>query len=86
MLSFFLSGLNGATSIITSESDKVHPHSSRFGLIEYMADGVIFLNYLREGSRKSVPRLLEITKMRKVKHSREIMTYGVTENGTGIHS
>jgi len=51
-----------------------------------MADGVIFLNYLREGSRKSVPRLLEITKMRKVKHSREIMTYGVTENGTGIHS
>ena len=36
--------------------------------------------------RKSVPRLLEITKMRKVKHSREIRTYGVTENGTGIHS
>ena len=51
-----------------------------------MADGVIFLNYLREGSRKSVPRLLEITKMRKVKHSREIMTYVIAENGIEICS
>jgi len=77
---------SGATSIITSESDKIHPHSSRFGLIEYMADGVIFLNYLREGSRKSVSLLFEITKMRKVKHSREIMTYVVAENGIEICS
>jgi len=36
---------SGATSIITSELDSSNPHASRFGMIEYVSDSVIFLNY-----------------------------------------
>lgn len=75
---------SGATSIITSETDKSNPHASRFGMIEYVTDGVLFLNYHRRVSEKTVELAIEITKMRRTKHSRDIMAYEISEHGIEV--
>ncbi len=75
---------SGATSIITSETDKSNPHASRFGMIEYVTDGVLFLNYHRRENESTVKLSLEITKMRRTKHSRNIMTYEIGEHGLEV--
>ncbi len=77
---------SGATSIITSETDKSNPHASRFGMIEYVTDGVLVLNYYRRTNEKAVGLSIEITKMRRTKHSRDIMTYDIRENGMVVIS
>ncbi len=75
---------SGATSIITSETDKSNPHASRFGMIEYVTDGVLFMNYQRRASEMTVRLLIEITKMRRTKHSRDIMTYEIGDKGLEV--
>lgn len=75
---------SGATSIITSETDKSNPHASRFGMIEYVTDGVMFLNYHRRTNERAVRLSIEITKMRRTKHSRDIMTYKIGEHGIEV--
>ncbi|MEA1866468.1 MAG: KaiC domain-containing protein [Euryarchaeota archaeon] len=75
---------SGATSIVTSETDKSNPHASRFGMIEYVTDGVLFMNYYRRTNEKAVRLSIEITKMRRTNHSRDIMTYDICENGMVI--
>ncbi len=75
---------SGATSLITAEADKNNPYASRFGLIEYMSDGVIVLDYIRPDDRRSVSLSLEIVKMRKTKHLRGSLPYEITENGVGL--
>ncbi len=77
---------SGATSIITSELDSSNPHASRFGMIEYVSDGVIFLNYRRHPWGKNVVLSIEITKMRRTKHSRDIMAYEVHGDGIKINT
>ncbi len=76
---------SGATALITAEADKNNPYASRFGLIEYMSDGVIILNFVRPEGRISAVLSLEIVKMRKTKHSRESLTYEITESGVGLY-
>jgi len=75
---------SGATSIITSETDKSNPHASRFGMIEYVTDGVLFMNYHRRVSEMTVGLSIEITKMRRTKHSRDIMTYVIGDHGLEV--
>ena len=75
---------SGTTSIITSELDSSNPHASRFGMIEYVSDGVIFLNYHRRVRAKTIRMSIEITKMRRTKHSRDVMAYGVYKDGIKI--
>ncbi len=77
---------SGTTSVITSELDSSNPHASRFGMIEYVSDGVIFLNYHRRPRRKTIRLSIEITKMRRTKHSRDIMTYEVHRDGIKINT
>jgi len=77
---------SGTTSIITSELDSSNPHASRFGMIEYVSDGVIFLNYHRQAREKTIRLSIEITKMRRTKHSRDIMTYEVHKDGIKINT
>ncbi|MHC1585299.1 MAG: KaiC domain-containing protein [Candidatus Syntropharchaeia archaeon] len=77
---------SGATSLFTSECDKQNPFHSRFGLIEYIADGVISLRYVRSNSSTDVTLALEIVKMRRSWHSRKITPYEITERGIMIHA
>lgn len=77
---------SGTTAVITSELDSSNPHASRFGMIEYVSDGVIFLNYHRSAREKTIRLSIEITKMRRTKHSRDIMTYGVHRDGIKINT
>ncbi|MEA1906783.1 MAG: ATPase domain-containing protein [Euryarchaeota archaeon] len=77
---------SGATSIITSETDKSNPHASRFGMIEYVTDGVLFLNYHRHASEITVRLSIEITKLRRTNHSRDIMTYDISKHGLEVIS
>ena len=75
---------SGATSIITSETDKTNTHASRFGMIEYVTDGVLFMNYQRCVNERTVKLSIEITKMRRTKHSRDIMTYEINDHGLEV--
>lgn len=75
----------GTTSILVSESGKDSPYVSRFGLIEYIADGVITLRAIRGSDMKSVARLIEVSKMRLTEHSDAIIPYKITKNGIVVH-
>jgi len=76
---------SGTTSVMVSESSKESPYSSRFGLVEYIADGVITLRYLRGTNMTSVNRLIEVSKMRMTEHSDAIKPYTITKNGIVVH-
>ncbi|MDY6964807.1 MAG: KaiC domain-containing protein [Halobacteriota archaeon] len=77
---------SGATALFTSESDKQSPIISKFGLIEYVADGVISLRYVRPEDTQKVKLVLEVVKMRGTKHSRDIKPYSITEDGIEVYS
>ena len=77
---------NGATALFTSESDKQNALISRFGLIEYVADGVISLRYVRSVDTKKVRLVLEVVKMRGTKHSRDVKPYSITDEGIVVYS
>ncbi len=53
-------------------------------MIEYVSDGVIFLNYHRLAREKTIRLSIEITKMRRTKHSRDVMAYEVHRDGIKI--
>ncbi len=72
---------SGTTALFTSETGKENPYQSKFGLIEYISDGVILLRYVRHTDMSEVILAIEITKMRRTKHSRAVKPYGITENG-----
>jgi len=76
---------SGTTSMIISESSRESAYQSRFGLIEYIADGVITLRNLRGRDMKSVIRLIEISKMRMTEHSDAIKPYKITKDGIVVH-
>ncbi len=76
---------SGTTSLIVSESSKESPYLSRFGLIEYIADGVITLRNIRGTDMKSVARMIEISKMRMTEHSDAIKPYKITKDGIVVH-
>lgn len=74
----------GATSLFTAEVKSDNPSSSRDGLVEYVADGVIVLRYIESEEKKDVALVLKIVKMRRVAHSREIKPYAITGNGLNV--
>ncbi|MDY6965141.1 MAG: KaiC domain-containing protein [Halobacteriota archaeon] len=77
---------SGATIVLVSECDKETPYSSKFGLVEYVSDGVVVLRYVRPSDLTEVILAIEIVKMRRVEHSREIKPYSITSNGIIVHS
>lgn len=74
----------GATALVTAEVKDDNWRSSRDGLVEYVSDGVISLR-LVERSNGEVQPAVQIVKMRRVKHSRHIKPYTLTEVGAVIH-
>ncbi len=76
----------GVTAVMTSEISKENPYYSKYGLLEYITDGVIILRQVRHADLGAVTTFIEVLKMRHVDHSKEIKPYSITKNGIVVHS
>ncbi len=77
---------HGITVVMTSETNNNNVYNSKFGLIEYIADGVIVLRQVRQNDLRAVNTVIEISKMRRIDHSRDIKPYVISKNGIIVHS
>ncbi|MCS7131052.1 MAG: KaiC domain-containing protein [Archaeoglobaceae archaeon] len=75
----------GVTAIFTSEADKFMPTSSKYGILEYICDGMICLKMIRKSELEEPTLGLEVVKMRGVKHSRKPKPYMITEKGIVVY-
>jgi KaiC domain protein len=84
----FVEGLRDqkCTIMMTSETDKDNAFSSRHSLIEYLADTVILLRYVRPSDLTDVHLALEVVKMRMSAHSREIKPYEIQQDQVLVYS
>ena len=84
----FIEGLRDkkCTIMMTSETDSDNVFSSRHGLIEYLADTVILLRYIRSSGLTDVHLALEVVKMRMSSHSREIKPYEIEQTQVTVFS
>ncbi len=76
----------GITVVMTSEISKENPYFSKYGLIEYITDGVIIMRQIRREDLIAVTTFIEVLKMRHIDHSKEIKPYSITKNGIVVHS
>ncbi len=74
------------TLLMTSEIDPHNPYASRYGLIESLADTVIILQYIRPTTSPEAHLALEVVKMRRSSHSREIKPFKILEDQIVVHS
>jgi len=79
-----LNGLKdtGVTSLLTSELSEAPITLAKFGVEEFIADGVIKLDFLGLGGRASFN--LQIRKMRRTAHKKESFGYRVTNKGIEV--
>ena len=71
----------GVTSLLITEIPEDQPKKlSRFGFEEFVADGVVILNYL-EYAAGGLPRSLIIRKMRQTNHGVDIYPFELTKKG-----
>jgi KaiC domain protein len=75
----------GVTTLVTSEADSDNPYSSRYGIIEYLADAVFVLQYVRPSDFQETRLALEIQKIRDASHSRETKPYELTSEGLSVY-
>ncbi|WP_380678176.1 KaiC domain-containing protein [Salinigranum sp. GCM10025319] len=74
----------GVTTLVTSEASDADPFASRHGIIEYLADAVFVLQYVRSDFQET--RLaIEIQKIRDANHSRQPKPYEITNEGISVH-
>jgi KaiC domain protein len=76
----------GATTLMTAETRDDNPLSTRDGLAEYVADGVIALRYVELQEKNEMQLTLRIVKMRRIKHSRRITPYSIGGKGLEVHA
>jgi KaiC domain protein len=74
------------TLVITSETDIAKPDGSRYGLAEYLADTVVLLRYIRSPGLTEVHLALEVVKMRRSAHSREIKPFEIFPDRIMVYS
>ena len=79
---YFLSRA-GVTTILTTEIWENSKQFSRYGVEEYVCDGVIVMHYMGLGTQSN--RTLHIRKMRATKHSEDIHPIEITKNGLKVH-
>ncbi|WP_396611806.1 KaiC domain-containing protein [Haloferax sp. S1W] len=75
----------GVTTMLTSEADRENPHTSRHGLVEYLADAVFVLQYVRPDDFRETRLAIEIQKIRDANHSRETKPYELTDEGISVY-
>ncbi len=68
--------------LMTAEIPEDSKALSRFGVEEFVADGVILLNYLGIGEVSS--RSLLIRKMRRTEHGTDVYSFSMTKKGIAI--
>ena len=73
----------GCTAILTSETKEGTMELSRYGMEEFIVDGVIVLYLVRQGSR-FIPGIA-IRKMRGSDHDKEIRVLKITEKGIVVY-
>jgi len=73
---------SACTAVLSSEITEDSKLLSRYGVEEFVVDGVIVLRYLAMGS--VVNRTLEVRKMRRTKTSEGIKSIEVTPNGIAV--
>lgn len=74
----------GVTTMLTSEANDHDPYTSKHGIIEYLTDAVLVLQYVR--SEFGETRLaVEIQKIRNANHSRETKPYEITNEGISVY-
>lgn len=81
-LSYMLARI-GITSVMVSEIDETSNKFGKYGVEEYVVDGVIVLHYMGAGMQSN--RTMHIRKMRATKHSEDLHPIKITENGIEIH-
>ncbi len=74
-----------ATTMLTAEVKDDNPTSSRDGLVEYTADGVIVLRY-DQPHNQEVQMSIQVIKMRRIEHSRKIKPYEITDQGLNVQT
>ena len=70
------------TIFLTSEILEESKGLSRFGVIEFLADSVILLNFLMFASRYN--RVIAVRKMRRTKHNEFLHPLVFTPNGITV--
>lgn len=73
---------NQCTALIITEIPEGSKSISRFGVEEFVADGIIVLNYM--GMETETSRTLTIRKMRRTNHGRDIYPMDITNKGITI--
>jgi KaiC/GvpD/RAD55 family RecA-like ATPase len=81
-IAFLLRKLS-CTTILISEILPMQEALSRFGVEEFVSDGVVVLYYNKVGSQFS--RALTIWKMRNTEHSNKIHPYKITSKGITVY-
>jgi len=76
----------GATTLLTAEVKDDNPRSSRDGLAEYTADGVLLLQSDENKEGGEVQLTIRILKMRRTSHSRRVKPYSITDKGIVVHA
>lgn len=77
---------SGATTILTAESKDENPRSSKDGLVEYVSDGVISLQFQQTKGSSDVQLVVQVVKMRRRAHSRRMKPYSITGDGVVVHT
>ncbi|ESS05226.1 MAG: KaiC domain protein, AF_0351 family [uncultured archaeon A07HB70] len=75
----------GVTTMVTSEASAESAYTSRYGIIEYLADAVFVLQYVRPSDFQETRLALEIQKIRNANHSRETKPYEITGDGISVY-
>jgi KaiC domain protein len=75
----------GVTTLVTSEASSETPYGSRYGIIEYLADAVFVLQYVRASDFQETRLAVEIQKIRDANHSRETKPYEITNEGLSVY-
>ena len=75
----------GATALLTAEAS-TGGHTSKYGLAEYVSDGVIQVSRFESEDLSAFLYVLRITKMRWTRHSKEIRAYEITDKGIDIRT
>jgi len=74
---------SGVTSILVSEIQEGVNKFGKYGVEEYVVDGVIVLHYMGVGTQSN--RTMHIRKMRATKHSEDLHPMEICNQGIKIH-
>jgi len=73
----------GVTTMFTTETNEDSKQLGKYGVEEFVADGVIVLHYMGIGTQSN--RTLHIRKMRATKHSEDLHPLQITDSGIKVH-